>query len=469
VDEETRNISYVSFDLVPSAKDSADALQQVMLHRDEFATATGSDMRSFLERAGSVASFDSTYNSKDAIQSSFKDTLVKQPIGSVYGPFVESGLYVLAKITGQRSLPDSVKCRHILLGTSDRQGNPLLPDSIAKAKADSVAAAIRGGASFDALEAQYSTDDVAGKDKGVMTFPTSQIQGPGFAPEFAKFILTDGRPGDKKVVKTSFGYHYIEVLEHKNPKPNYQVAYLAKPIQPSSATVDEAMSQAQQFAGSSRNQKEYTANLDKFKKQSFQSAEIRRNDFEIQGLGESRELVRWVYDNEPGDVSDKVFDLKEKFIIPMVTNVQEKGLMNPTKARPMVEHLIRNEKKAKQIIEQKFKGDNLESYAQSAGYPIARADSLSFSSSFVAPMGMEPKLVGVAFNRSMVNKVTAPIAGATGVFAARPEAQGARPSGGSAEDLRKTLEGQLRSRSGYESLNALKKIATIKDYRHEFY
>jgi peptidyl-prolyl cis-trans isomerase D len=153
----------------------------------------------------------------------------------------------------------------------------------------------------------------------------------------------------------------------------------------------------------------------------------------------------------------------------MVTNVQKKGLMNATKARPMVEHLIRNEKKAKQIIAEKFKGDNLESYAQSAGVAIARADSLSFSSSFVAPMGMEPKLVGVAFNRSMVNKVTAPIAGSTGVFAARVESQGARPSGGSAEDMRKTLEGQLRSRSGYESLNALKRAATIKDYRHEFF
>ncbi len=79
-----------------------------------------------------------------------------------------------------------------------------MADSVAKQKADSIAAAIRSGANFDSLETKYSTDQAAHADKGVMTFSSMQIQGEGFAQPFAQFILFDGKPGDKKVVKTRF-------------------------------------------------------------------------------------------------------------------------------------------------------------------------------------------------------------------------------------------------------------------------
>jgi parvulin-like peptidyl-prolyl isomerase len=33
-----------------------------------------------------------------------------------------------------------------------------------------------------------------------------------FAKEFGQFILFDGKPGERKAVKTSFGWHFIEIL-----------------------------------------------------------------------------------------------------------------------------------------------------------------------------------------------------------------------------------------------------------------
>src|SRR5690242_16622417 len=100
-----------------------------------------------------------------------------------------TSLYVLAKMIDSKMLLDSVKCRHILLCTMDRQGRPLMPDSLAKAKAASIATAIRNGASFDLLDSLYSTDEAAKRDKGVMTFSSTDIQGEGFAKEFGQFIL----------------------------------------------------------------------------------------------------------------------------------------------------------------------------------------------------------------------------------------------------------------------------------------
>ena len=51
-----------------------------------------------------------------------------------------------------RQLPDSVKCRHILIGTKDPQtGQLTLSDSIAKKRIDSIEAAIKGGEDFNKL------------------------------------------------------------------------------------------------------------------------------------------------------------------------------------------------------------------------------------------------------------------------------------------------------------------------------
>ena len=66
-----------------------------------------------------------------------------------------------------------------------------MPDSTAHKIADSVATAIKNGANFDSLEAKYSTDKVAHKDKGVMTFDLATIQGENFAKEFGDFLLNE--------------------------------------------------------------------------------------------------------------------------------------------------------------------------------------------------------------------------------------------------------------------------------------
>ncbi len=84
---------------------------------------------------------------KNNFKDTYADTLMQLPPGQVYGPYVDNGEYVLAKIVGKRTVPDSAKVRHILIKTQD-QGKDVLPDSIAKRRIDSIAAAIQGGASI---------------------------------------------------------------------------------------------------------------------------------------------------------------------------------------------------------------------------------------------------------------------------------------------------------------------------------
>ncbi|HMI78071.1 MAG TPA: peptidylprolyl isomerase, partial [Ferruginibacter sp.] len=133
--EEGRMISYVAFSQLPSADDSARTKGAVEALRNDFITEP--NVKTFLARNTSTINFDSNYVLKSNISSSVIDTLVKQPIASVYGPYIDKGGYVLAKILGSKTVFDSVKARHILIGTVNPQtGEPILEDSIAKKRAD---------------------------------------------------------------------------------------------------------------------------------------------------------------------------------------------------------------------------------------------------------------------------------------------------------------------------------------------
>ena len=97
-----------------------------------------------------------------------------------------------------RTLPDSVKCRHILINNDPSQGG--FVDSVAKKKMDSVEAAVKGGASWAALVQMYNPQsDGSRANNGEMTFSSFDMQQPNFAKEFAQFALFEGKKGERKL------------------------------------------------------------------------------------------------------------------------------------------------------------------------------------------------------------------------------------------------------------------------------
>jgi peptidyl-prolyl cis-trans isomerase D len=398
-------------------------------YKNEFQSTTDSLQESFLARAGTEMPFANNYFAGSQIRHGYKDSIIRAGLGNVYGPYLDGNMYVLAKMLGVKQLPDSAKVRHILIGTMDPQtGTQLRTDSAAKKLADSIQNVIARGGNFS----------------------------------FEKPV------GSKAVVKTEFGYHYIEVLGQKNPQPSYKIAYMARSIAPGDETRNAAQEAAQRFAAESGNQKEYNASLAKFNKQSLQSSDIHDYETNAGGLGDNRDFVRWIFKNDLGDVSDPI-DMKDKWIVAMISNVQEKGVMNVATAKKAgVEALVMREKKAKKILSEKFKGKTLQEYSTSSGMPISRADSISFVSSTIPNVGPEAKIIGTAFNQSMVNKDSEPIAGSSGVFGVRVEMIGTRPSGANVQDVRRSIEGQLKNNT-YGTAASLKSAAKIRDYRFDFF
>ncbi len=460
-EEETRSIAYITFSAAPTSADSAATLAQINDLKADFAAS--SDAAAFLGKVGTELAFYNSYFGGSRIQVANKDSIIRLPVGGLFGPYVDGNNYVLAKMVGIKQWPDSVTVRHILIGTNDPQsGQQVRDDSTGKKLVDSIQTAIKNGADFNALVTKYS-DDGGSKEKGGVYdyFPQGQMVIP-----FNDFAF-DNPVGAKGVVRTDFGYHYIEILGQKNRAPAYKIAYLAKPIISSNETMNEANTAAASFASSAKGSKEFNDNAAKLAKPILSATEIKQNDFTVGTMANTRSLVRWIYENKEGAVSDPT-EVGDQIIVAMVTNVNKAGLMGANEARPLVEGLIRNDKKAKIIIETKMKGSSLEEIAKSSGSSILRADSLSFGSGFINGVGNEPKIVGAAFNKAVQGKLADLIAGSSGVFAVKGETVAAKPSDALPETVKQALI-KNRKMAIYRSIEALRKAATVKDYRFSFY
>jgi len=464
--EETRQISYVSFSASPSPEDTMAVVSQLNQLKPELASTN--DEKSFLSRNGSELRYYGSLINKKIIQQPVKDSLFMLSQGAVYGPYLDQNNFVLAKLVSARQIPDSVKVRHILVATAQRTQDGQLvrtiDDSTAKKRLDSAIAEIKAGTSFDSVCVKYS-DDGSAKTGGVIDFFTADGN---MAEEFNQFSFT-GSVGQTETVKTVFGYQYIKVLAQKGTATGYQFSYLAKLVLASPETINSASTAATQFAATSRTKELFDANAKKLNKPTQVSTDIKLNDFSIQGVGENRPLVKWIAENDPGDVSEP-YEIDNKYIVAVILGVSKPGLQSVAIAKPMVEPIIRNQKKAQQIISAKFKGTTLEQLAQSAGTAIQVADSISYQAFVINGIGNEPKILGAAFNKQLQGKVSTPIAGMSGVFAIKGEGIFAAPSmGTNAEILREQISNQMKSQIGYRSVTAVRDAADIEDNRFKIY
>lgn len=465
--EKSRTLSYVVFDAAPSAADSAAAIATVSKMKQQFVDAK--DPAQYVTaNSSSIAYFDG-FVTKSQMQVPNADSIQNMPIGAVYGPYLDVSNFVLARMVEKRQIADSVKCRHVLIGTKDGNGQQIISDSLASIRIDSIKNAINAGANWAEMVEKYNPQsDGSRQNKGEMSFSSTQIQGQNFAKEFGTFILIDGKTGDKKVVKTDFGYHYIEIMEQKKFEPAFKIAYYAKAIEPSEETNNSASTAATQFASESRDVKTFDATAQK-KKLSARVADVKPNDYSITGVGGARRLIKWAFENKVGTVSEPE-NIGDKYIVAVIAEEKAEGTPKAKDVRMQTEAIVRNNKKAQLIITKIGNNRDLNAIANSFKTTVGRADSISFLSPFIAQLGNESKISGAAFDTRNKGKVLDPIVGNGGVYLIKNESVGMKPSTEVDYAMRRfQMEQSLKGNLGNKYPDALRKSAKVKDNRIDFY
>ena len=463
--EAGRTISYLTFSQLPSAADTATALQTITALKAPF--AADSNTKAFVARNTSAVDFVDEYLPLSKIQSQVKDTVVKQSVGIVGGPYLDGANYTLAKVIGTKQLPDSVKARHILIAVNDPQtGNPIRIDSVAKKLADSILAAVKSGADFGALALKYSSDGSATKGGDLGTFGYGAM-----VAEFNDFTFNKS-VGEKAVVKTQFGYHVIDILSQINFKTAYKIAFLAKPILASDETINAA-SLASSKAASQKNAKDLA---DYAAKNGLSLVEfptiIKENDFTVGNMQDARSLVRWAFEAKKGDVSEPII-IGDDFIVATVNKIYSEGTQDATTARIGAEAIVRNKKKAEMIMAKLGATPTLETAAAAYKKQILTAgidSTITMAGRIINGIGAEPKVIGAAFNKENITKASSPIVGTSGVYVIK--VLGVQQKTEPSVD-EKTAQTAARFAAIRQQTNnwfeALRKQADIKDTRAKFF
>ena len=469
--EESRSIQYVAFDASPSKADSQDIYNQVASLKDQFASSK--DPQNFIISNNGDMQYYDGYVIGTRMQMENADTIRKLPDGAVLGPYLDGTSYVMAKMIDRKMIPDSVKCRHILIKIGDQESGLIRSDTAAKKLIDSLEGAIKAGTSFDSLVTKFSEDGGSRATKGEYTFGFAGIG--NISKEFGEVIFY-GSTGDKKVVRVEnqqyIGYHYIEVLKQWNFEQGYKVAYYSRPILPSDNTINAANSLAAQFVAESRNQKQFNDNAQKRKYTVKTAVEIKPLASTIMGIdGDNRSMVKWIYEADKGDIAEQSYQLGDQFIVPMVTEIYEKGTMSPDKARPLVEYRLRNDKKAEQIIKKIGNAKDMDAVVKATGIPAQRADSIRFSGGGNSTIGNESKVIGAAFNPDYKSpNVSPPVKGLFGVYVLSVENISAVSN--PAFDIKMQqmiMQKQQAGQLGNSTLELIKKSADITDNRAKFF
>lgn len=110
----------------------------------------------------------------------------------------------------QFRIPETVKVRHILLKT---QGKPPADEPKIKAQADDLLKQVQGGGNFTELVKKHSEDTASVAAGGEYSVQKNGQMVKEF--EDAAFTL---KPGESQVIKTSYGYHVMQVVTHDQPR-----------------------------------------------------------------------------------------------------------------------------------------------------------------------------------------------------------------------------------------------------------
>ncbi len=401
LEEEMRKFEYVAFDITPTSADSANSLGKILQLQNEFTTSA--NIGDVIVKGDGV--IDNKYYVKGTAPTPAIDSVISRPIGTVVGPIYEDGAFKLIRIMGKKNIPDSARASVILIAVSEA-----VKKDVAEAKIDSLQKAVKAGADFAALARTYSDDKSNNEKGGDMGFVSAE----GLPDDFRDSLFY-GQVGDVKKVLLSQGYALVKVTDQKMFKEASKVAVLSKTLAPSEQTINTANNKAAKFAAAAKDQASFDAAVKKDNLTKRLAEGVFANSRAVQGLpGSAREAVRWAFDNKKGAVSP-VINLPNHCVIAKVLDIYPKGLAPAALVRPSLEKEIIRQKKAKQLIE-KYKGMNsLEAIASKAGVTVLTADTVRMAGANEA-VGNEAKLIGAAFNKANVGKVSTAIEGTDGLY-----------------------------------------------------
>jgi peptidyl-prolyl cis-trans isomerase D len=423
------NIEYVVFDVVPTKEDSLyyyDAMEEraVELRAAKTVEEDSSVVLQYTKDFASNFYTETEMTTVADVPASMVDSIFSAEEGTVFGPYVQGQKYKVLKKIGEKSLPDSVKARHILIRAEDPtagQNARILLDSIKNVLETDP------NASFDSLALAFSQDgsSTTGGDLGWQGKDVS------FVPQFKEYMFYTGKVDKYELLYTQFGVHLIQITDTKfeTGRVGVRIAVLEEAIIPTSKTTDAKKREAIEFISTNRT----LAEMQKAAKEKNLTVSpvsgLEKDAFEISGLGKNStaaSIINWAHlpETTAGKVTENTYPVDndelgytERFVVMALASKVEKGLatISDPLVRGDVETILRNEKKTAIVKADLGSLTSLDAIAGKYGVIKQSATNVNYGTATVGSDGTEPKVAALA-SSTAVGQMSGAVGGKTGVY-----------------------------------------------------
>lgn len=415
--------------------------------------------------SNSAINYNNSFLFKSLMPTEIADSIFNLNKGDIYGPYKLGNYYMMSKIVEEKQIPDSVKVRHILIpfvGTARADASITKTDEEAKKTADSIYKVLKSNRSKFVDLLDLSSDKVSNLQNGEIEFAYDA----GMAQEFKDFSF-ENNTGDLEVIKTSFGYHIIEILEQKNKQRALKIASIAHEIEPSEHTIDNVFNVTSKFEIAVAD-KDFNEVAKESNYVVFPVSSMKALDESIPDLGSQRAIVSWTFndDTNVGDV--RRFNIQNGgYAVVMLAATNKKGLMSIEKASVTALPAIRKEKKA-ELIRARITATTIEDIAASENQSVKTALAINMKSPTLSGAGREPKVIGTAFGltEGQTSKLIDGVLGVYVVQTTKITPADVLPSYQAAANRIGTTKANAINTILY---NALKDASEIEDNRTTFY
>ena len=439
----SRAFSYVVFEVSPTDDDMLALEKSVAEVGAQFAATE--ELKSFVRanRNGKIA--DNYVSAKQLSEEEAKALLD----GATYGPVLKNNEWTMARALDTKIVPDSMGIRHIVLPYTQ------------EALADSLLTVLKGGADFAQVAAQYSVYDATaanGGEVGVMPFSA-------FSGEFAA-ALANAKTGDIVKIASGDAIQLMQVYRADKPSKHVQVASITYPVEASAATRRDIHNQAGTFSVNAKGSVEAFNEAASAAAVTPRIASLAQGERTIRGLEDSRDVARWAYGAEVGDVSE-IFPVGKDYVIAMLTEIDDNEFAPLEKVSAQIRAQVLRDKKYDYIVKE-LSGSTLDEQAKSLGTEVADFDNVTFGAFYVNGPGFEPRLIGAISSTTEKGVLSAPVKGLSGVYVFEvDDIQTSDKQTAEGEKVR--AQAMAESMAQQFSVQAIQQMAKIQDLRGKYF
>ena len=369
--------------------------------------------------------------------------------GRMFGPELKNNVWTMARVVESRMAPDTLGLKMIVLPYTAEK----LADSLRT---------VATSANFADLSRRYSANEelaAAGGEVGVYPFSA-------FNSTMAE-ALADAKKDDVVKVMSGDAIQLINVYRADKPSKHYKVATVSYPVEASAATVRDIHNQASSFAVNAKGSDAAFSEAASKAAVTPRVATLNMGDRAIRGLEGSREVARWAYGADEGDLSE-IFRIGKDYVVALLTEIDDDDYASVKKAAPRIKNRLMRDKKYEYIVKN-LSDASLEDAAGSFGSEVADFKDVTFGSFYIDGVGVEPALVGAIAETTAQGEVSAPVKGLSGVYLFEVTSVDPAERQQTVEDEKVRAEAMAEGMMQQRVLPALQEMADMKDLSGRYF